>query len=400
MLHGALLCNVRRTVQLGRIDLCGIHPMFSTKLSGAGMPPFATATRRMTAQKRVGWAAEPFCMRSRCSRAAARPFLLQPLCGAYLSGSRTKLAYSVNSGGRSLHIASWTLLPMRNGRSMPFPAAAVARRRATSSSNTATSNGSSDSSVVVQALPVGTSSASLIHHPIPRPSSFLQWYEGHLQARPVVTKMVSGSILWGLGDAVAQLMPYVVAAAATTVAAAAPTSTADPIQPDKPDSTDCTSKNLVALEYDWMRTGRAVFFGFVIHAPLSHGHYNFLEWLTVRAGLKGWHIPVFKAFMEQFVYWSWFSNALYHAAMGAMQGWSTTQIYNRIVDVLWDTQKAQWVFWIPIQLVNFSVTPVRHQLNVVLITSVVWTALLSAWYPPETTTCQSDRRLENDDLAD
>jgi hypothetical protein len=26
--------------------------------------------------------------------------------------------------------------------------------------------------------------------------------------------------------------------------------------------------------------------------------------------------------MEQFVYWSWFSNALYHAAMGAMQGWS------------------------------------------------------------------------------
>jgi len=27
--------------------------------------------------------------------------------------------------------------------------------------------------------------------------------------------------------------------------------------------------------------------------------------------------------------------------------------------------------------------PVRHQLNVVLLTSVVWTALLSAWYPPE-----------------
>ena len=35
------------------------------------------------------------------------------------------------------------------------------------------------------------------------------------------------------------------------------------------------------------------------------------------------------------------------------------------------------------QLLNFQFVPVRHQLNVVLLTSVVWTALLSAWYPPE-----------------
>jgi hypothetical protein len=33
-------------------------------------------------------------------------------------------------------------------------------------------------------------------------------------------------------------------------------------------------------------------------------------------------------------------------------------------------------------LLNFRYVPVRHQLNVVLVTSVVWTALLSAWYPP------------------
>jgi len=44
--------------------------------------------------------------------------------------------------------------------------------------------------------------------------------------------------------------------------------------------------------------------------------------------------------------------------------------------------QAQWVFWIPVQLLNFQFVPVRHQLNVVLVTSIVWTALLSAWYPP------------------
>ena len=43
---------------------------------------------------------------------------------------------------------------------------------------------------------------------------------------------------------------------------------------------------------------------------------------------------------------------------------------------------AQWVFWIPIQIVNFRYVPVRHQLNVVLITSVIWTAFLSFAFPP------------------
>jgi protein Mpv17 len=73
---------------------------------------------------------------------------------------------------------------------------------------------------------------------------------------------------------------------------------------------------------------------------------------------------------------------MYHGAMGAMQGMTPTAIYDRIADVLWETQKAQWVFWMPVQLLNFRFVPVRHQLNVVLVTSIVWTALLSMWYPP------------------
>lgn len=46
----------------------------------------------------------------------------------------------------------------------------------------------------------------------------------------------------------------------------------------------------------------------------------------------------------QFVYWSWISNSLYHGAMGAMQGMNLNQTYDRISDVLWDTQVAQWSF--------------------------------------------------------
>ena len=48
--------------------------------------------------------------------------------------------------------------------------------------------------------------------------------------------------------------------------------------------------------------------------------------------------------IRQFVYWSWFSNSLYHGAMGLMNGMSMTQIYDRIADVLMPTQYAQWTF--------------------------------------------------------
>jgi protein Mpv17 len=99
---------------------------------------------------------------------------------------------------------------------------------------------------------------------------FMAWYEGHLQTRPIVTKMITGSILWGIGDAVAQIVPYL-------------------------------GSDTARPAYDWPRTGRAVFFGFAIHAPASHAHFNFLEWMTVRAGFQGLNITIFKTFMEQFV---------------------------------------------------------------------------------------------------
>lgn len=237
-----------------------------------------------------------------------------------------------------------------NKRSMSSSSETSASKGAETTSATTTTNTSS--SVAATAKATGTTTPK--QH-VEGTKSFMEWYEGHLNERPVITKMITGAFLWGVGDAVAQVVPRL---------------------------TDRTSPTS-SWDYDWPRTARAVIFGFGIHAPTAHVHYNFLEWLTVKAGVTGMSIPIFKAVLEQFVYWSWFSNSMYHAAMGAMQGRSPEQIYQRLVDVLWETQKAQWVFWIPIQLLNFQFVPVRHQLNVVLLTSIVWTALLSAWYPPE-----------------
>ena len=98
--------------------------------------------------------------------------------------------------------------------------------------------------------------------------SFMAWYESHLEAAPVRTKMMTGSFLWSLGDAVAQTVPVYAAGEKLK-------------------------------KYDYERTGRAAFYGFVIHAPASHLYFNFLEWMTVKSGLTGLSIPLFKTFMEQ-----------------------------------------------------------------------------------------------------
>jgi hypothetical protein len=109
---------------------------------------------------------------------------------------------------------------------------------------------------------------------------FVHWYEGHLSSRPVTTKALTGSFLWGVGDFVAQVVPTFFA---------------------EDDVDDFTTGAVIKKEfaYDFPRTAKAVFFGFVIHAPLSHVHYNFLEWMTVKAGLQGLTITVFKTVMEQ-----------------------------------------------------------------------------------------------------
>ena len=119
--------------------------------------------------------------------------------------------------------------------------------------------------VVSRPLTTETTAAASPKKP-PSGGGFVKWYEGYLENYPIPTKMVTGCILWSTGDAVAQVVPHW--AAGTEVP-----------------------------KYDLERTGRAALFGFALHAPLSHLHFNFLEWMTVKAGLTGLSIPIFKTIM-------------------------------------------------------------------------------------------------------
>jgi len=120
----------------------------------------------------------------------------------------------------------------------------------------------------------------------PTGSNLMQWYESHLQSNPVRTKMATGSFLWGLGDFVAQVVPTIL-----------PNGKTGPTTDHTNDTATTNTTN--TFTYDYPRTARAVLFGFAIHAPLSHVHFNLLESMTIRGGFSGLTIPIFKTTMEQ-----------------------------------------------------------------------------------------------------
>ena len=188
-------------------------------------------------------------------------------------------------------------------------------------------------------------------------------YDYCMQRRPVLTKSITSAALYGTGDVIAQHIAS---------------------KQHESDQSATTSHGETASQFDNARLQRALVFGGLFYPGIAHLHYEFLDRLVVsRWRVSAAWVPFTKMVIEQFVYWSYFSNAYYHCVLGALQGFSPRQCYDRVVDTLWDTLKAQWAFWIPAQLVNFRVVPVRYQLNFVLVVSLAWTTFLSLAFPPD-----------------
>ena len=182
------------------------------------------------------------------------------------------------------------------------------------------------------------------------------WYEEQLARRPLAVKAITSGTLYGLGDLLAQVGGAM-----------------------------RSGHELAAAPFASGRFVRAVAYGGVFYPPLAHAHYNFLEYLVVGTWrmdeTSGAHW--LKMVLEQFVYWSYLSNAYYHLVLGAMVGLGPLECLARLGATFWPTMHAQWALWVPAQLINFKYVPVRHQLNFVLVLSLVWTTFLSAAFPSD-----------------
>lgn len=189
-----------------------------------------------------------------------------------------------------------------------------------------------------------------------RPSvlnAFGAWYEAQLVQQPMLVKVVTSGVLWGVGDLLGQIL------SAWHVGL------------------------LTGRHFDVPRFIRSLVYGGVLYAPVAHAHSNLLEWLLgSKRGMTGARATVVKVVVEQFVFWSYFSNAYYHVMMGALQGHGVAACIHGLADNFVSTLIAQWALWLPAQTIQFRYVPVRHQLGFVLFCSLVWSTFLSAAYPP------------------
>eukprot|EP00118_Oscarella_pearsei_P008732 m.46517 g.46517 ORF g.46517 m.46517 type:complete len:234 (+) comp33701_c1_seq5:393-1094(+) len=169
------------------------------------------------------------------------------------------------------------------------------------------------------------------------------WYNRQLEKAPITTKSITSGILFGLGDVIAQ---FLIGGS--------------------------------AAEFDYKRAGRAAVFGFAILGPLAHLHFNFLDYLVVkRFAVRASLMPFAKVFIEQFTYWAISINMIYHFSIAVMEGGGVEGGVERVKDKIIPTMKANYMLWPAVQIVNFKLVPLAHQLNFVLIVSLGWAAYLS-----------------------
>ncbi|XP_065192889.1 uncharacterized protein LOC135823939 [Sycon ciliatum] len=175
---------------------------------------------------------------------------------------------------------------------------------------------------------------------------FLAWYNGMLQKAPVPTKAITSGILFGAGDGIAQLL---------------------------------SMRSEKGTPFDLPRFLRASAFGFFFLGPLAHLHFNFLEYLVVkRLAVSAALMPFAKVGIEQFTYWAPVINAFYHFIIGFMEGIGFNASIDRVKERWLPTMKANYTIWPAVQLLNFKLVPIAHQLNFVLVVSLGWAVYLSS----------------------
>lgn len=96
-----------------------------------------------------------------------------------------------------------------------------------------------------------------------------------------------------------------------------------------------------------------------------------------RLGLPTRLIPLAKICTELFVYWYYFTSAMYHLSMGLMEGIGLKGTIERVRRNFWKTATASWIYWGPASLLNFTFVPLRHQLMITNVLGIGWTTWLA-----------------------
>lgn len=159
----------------------------------------------------------------------------------------------------------------------------------------------------------------------------LRRYAGLLEARPLLTKVVTSGVLLGSGDL-------------------------------------CTQA-LVDRRVNWRRTGKFALLGALVVAPSLHVWYGFLARRFASSVAKRVALDQFvfaPAFLTGFIFLNSF---LDYGDAGKAAG--------EVAKEIRPTLGANWLVWIPYQMLNFAFVPVPFQVLANNAMSLFWNSYLS-----------------------
>lgn len=128
--------------------------------------------------------------------------------------------------------------------------------------------------------------------------------------------------------------------------------------------------------YDPKRTVALVSLATWWNGPFNHFFLNTLEHLLPQAS-GGWRalagkVAITQGFVNPCIYLP-----LFFTWTGTARGHSIDHIADHAQRELWTTLSATWCVWTPVNLLNYSFTPIRHQASVNATASFVFNVILS-----------------------
>ena len=172
-------------------------------------------------------------------------------------------------------------------------------------------------------------------------------YSFSLEKRPLLTEMTTSGVIWSLGDLATQR---------TEISQ----------HSNRPATTKTTSGRRDMPKIDWRRNLQQAIYASVIWGPIAHKWYHLLEELAqniVPNHKPAYYLVATKLALEV-VCLHPASLFAYFSIMGKMSGESNATIRDQLNTDYWPTLMLEVSLWTPLDVVNFALVPVRHQLLV------------------------------------
>ena len=187
--------------------------------------------------------------------------------------------------------------------------------------------------------------------------SFLSWYSRRLDTHPLSTKAITSGLIAGAGDFGCQVLV------------------------DKPEQAlqnDDTISDAESSSLDWWdrhRTGRFTLLGACLVAPVVHFWYHMLA-TRILPGTTAVAV-VKRVVLDQFAFAPCFMT-VWLASLWTLEGKMSPRVMpNRLVETMPSILVANYILWIPAQVLNFRFVAVKYQVLYSNVVALLWNFYLS-----------------------